>query len=86
MQGLIREHIERSHLEVIVIVEAIDPHSSNTFQARHSYTADDIEYDRAFETCMTVGSDGQARLDWQLFHKTKEVPFNAAQIIGGSHS
>ena len=86
MQGLIRNHIERSHLEVIVIVEAIDPHSSNTFQARHSYTADDIEYDRAFETCMNVAPDGRARLDWDLFHTTKQVPFNAAQIIGGSHS
>ena len=86
MQGLIRNRIERSHLEVIVIVEAIDPHSSNTFQARHSYTADDIEYDRAFETCMNVAPDGRARLDWDLFHTTKQVPFNAAQIIGGSHS
>ena len=29
---------------------------------------------------------GQARLDWDLFNKTKESPFNTAQIIGGAHS
>jgi hypothetical protein len=37
MRKLIKQHLSRSHLEVVVIVEAIDPHSSNTFQARHSY-------------------------------------------------
>ena len=34
MRKLIKQHITRSHLEVVIIVEAIDPHSSNTFQVR----------------------------------------------------
>ena len=86
MRKLIKQHLTRSNLEVCIIVEAIDPHSSNTFQARHSYTADDIVFDHSFEPVMKVASDGQAKLDWDLFHKTKESPFNTAQIIGGAHS
>ena len=35
---------------------------------------------------MAVDPDGMARLDWSKFHDTYKVPFNAAQIIGGSHS
>lgn len=33
----LRAHIARSDVEVVVLVEAIDPQTSNTFQARHSY-------------------------------------------------
>ena len=87
MQELIRQHLQRSKLEVIIVVEAIDPHSSNTFQARHSYTSDDIEFDKSFQSCMRVDpADGMARLDWSSFHQVYKVPFNATQIIGGSHS
>jgi hypothetical protein len=86
MRALIRQHMERSQLEIIVIVEAIDPHSSNTFQARHSYTSRDIEFDKSFCGCMTVAPDGLACLDWELFHTLKDVPFNASHIIGSSHS
>ena len=60
--------------------------SSRAVQARHSYTAEDIVFDHSFLPCMTAAPDGQARLDWDLFHKTKESPFNTAQIIGGAHS
>jgi len=86
MRKLIKQHLSRSHLEVVVIVEAIDPHSSNTFQARHSYTAEDILFDHSFEASMQIAADGQAQLNWDLFHKTKESPFNTAQIVGGAHS
>ena len=86
MRRMIREHIANSALEVVVIVEAIDPHSSNTFQARHSYTAADIEFDHSFMPCMSVASDGQALLNWESFHKLKEAPFNTTNIIGGAHA
>ena len=87
MQELIRQHLQRSRLEVIVVVEAQDPHSSKSFQARHSYTADEIEFDKNFAACMSVDpKDGMARLNWNLFHKVYPVPFNTTQIIGGSHS
>lgn len=36
MREAIREHLVSSEVEIIVVVEGIDPASSNTFQARHS--------------------------------------------------
>lgn len=36
-QEELRAHVARSDVEVVVLVEAIDPQTSNTFQARHSY-------------------------------------------------
>ena len=87
MQELIRQHLQRSRVEVIIVVEAIDPHSGNNFQARHSYTAEDIEFDKNFTACMGVDSEtGMAHLDWNKFHALYKVPFNASQVIGGSHS
>ena len=63
---------------------SLRPHTNT--QARHSYTSSDIVFDHSFEACMEVAADGQAHLRWDLFHKTKESPFNTAQIIGGAHS
>ena len=45
MKKEIRKHIERSCLEIIVIVEGIEPNSSHSFQARNSYTIDNIVFD-----------------------------------------
>ena len=87
MQELIRQHLQRSRVEVVIVVEAMDPHSSNSFQARHSYVAEDIEFDKSFAACMDVDPEtGMAHLDWSKFHGLHKVPFNASQIIGGSHS
>jgi hypothetical protein len=39
--------------ELIVVVEGIDPLTSGTFQALHSYMAEDIEWHARFVPCMT---------------------------------
>ena len=86
MRKQIKAHLCNSELEVVVIVEGIDPYTSNTFQARHSYSGEDIVFDQSFEACMSVAADGMAQLNWDSFHKMKDCPFNASQIIGSSHS
>lgn len=80
MREEIRRHIIDSELEIIVLVEAIEPSSSNTFQARHSYMASDIEFDSQFAPTMSVKSDGRAHLDWNCFHKTTPVQFNTRAV------
>ena len=80
MREEIRRHIIDSELEIIVLVEAIEPSSSNTFQARHSYMASDIEFDAQFAPTMSVKMDGRAHLDWNSFHKLTDVPFNARAV------
>ena len=66
-------------------VGAIDPLSGGTFQARHSYAAEDIVFDHTFVPCMSQGHDGRAKLDWQQFHQLRKVNFND-YMVGGSHS
>ena len=85
LREAIRQHIGTSEVEVIVCVEAIDPLSGYSFQARHSYTADDIVFDHTFVPCMLQGPDGRAKLDWAKFHALQEVNFND-YMIGVSHS
>ena len=86
MQQAIRKHLSASEMEVIVVLEGIDPHTSNTFQARQSYTASDIVFDEMFVPSLSVGGDGQAVFDWTAFHQLQSVPFNRKHLIFGAHS
>ena len=86
MRRAIKEHLQNSSIEVIVVVEGIEPASSCTFMARHSYIASEIAFDETFEPCMSLATDGAAQLSWDLFHGTRPVAFNSRQIIGASHS
>ena len=86
MQQEIRDHLSRSELEVIVVLEGIDPHTSSTFQARHSYTAQDVVFDQMFVPSLSVGRDGRAVFDWNAFHEQQPVPFNRRHLIFGAHS
>jgi len=85
MREAIRRHLEESEIEVIVLVEGIDPVSSNTFQARHSYMSSDICFDCGFSPVMSISEDGVPHLDWDVFHNVKELPFNTSTMVGSSH-
>ena len=83
----ISDHIQRSEVELVALVEAIDPFTSATFQARHSWRADDIVLDHEFAPVMTLRDGGGARLDWSAFHTLLPVAEeNARHVIGSSHS
>ncbi|KAK3235953.1 hypothetical protein CYMTET_53878 [Cymbomonas tetramitiformis] len=75
LRSRIKEHISDSHVEIVVLVEAVDPHSSCTFQARHSYTDSDVVFDHMFKECMSLGADGNAELDLSEFHLLIPAPF-----------
>ena len=86
MREAIRRHLSESELELIVLVEAIDPFSSNTFQAVHSYMSSDIVFDSRFAPTMKVSENGQANLAWEAFHELRDAPFNSRQFVASSHS
>lgn len=50
----VQRHIESTLSEIVVVVEAIDPQLSGTFQALQSYKYDDIEFGANFEKCMYI--------------------------------
>jgi len=67
---------QANHLEVVVLVEGIEPTTSSTLQARHSYAvgpsvSGDFEWDADFEECCEAvpgrGSKGLV-LDLSRFH------------------
>merc|ERR1719433_2135575 len=72
----IKDHCARNYLEVIVIVEGIEPTTSSTLQARHSYIVggpgdSDVAWDMEFaECCRLPQGDGRRGLGLDLarFH------------------
>lgn len=63
--------------ELICVVEGIDPLSSGTFQALHSYMPEDIEWNAAFVPCITSTTALDATfVDLSLFHQTKSTLAN----------
>lgn len=73
LRKAIEDHLYDSALEIVVVMEAIEPASSCTFQARNSYTIHNIEFDRWFAPCVRVGKRGQAEVNLNHFHATRAV-------------
>ena len=67
-RGAIEAFMRSSQLEVVVLVEGIEPATSDTIQARHSYTVDEIVWDHTFLPCLTRTSSG-CTVDYSRFHK-----------------
>ena len=65
----VRNHIEHTLSEIIVVVEAIDPQLSGTFQSLQSYKYNDIVFGAEFTNCMS-SKDGIFCVDMKRFHKT----------------
>jgi len=63
----VQRHIERKLSEIIVVVEAIDPQLSGTFQSVQSYKYDDIEFGADFERCLSARNN-KFIVDLQKFH------------------
>eukprot|EP00730_Choanoeca_flexa_P014149 TRINITY_DN6079_c0_g1_i1.p1 TRINITY_DN6079_c0_g1~~TRINITY_DN6079_c0_g1_i1.p1 ORF type:complete len:512 (+),score=97.87 TRINITY_DN6079_c0_g1_i1:73-1536(+) len=64
----IQDQLKQENIEILAIVEGVDPYTAATVQARHSYTHDDIVFDHTFAPCVTKGSDGACQLDMHFFH------------------
>lgn len=60
-----RDYLRKSNVEIICVMEAIDPIMSGTFQAVQSYTSDDIAFDADFAPCVMADSDGgEKNMGW----------------------
>ena len=80
----IAKHILETVVEVIVTLDATDPLTGSPFQARHSYTRDEIVFDARFEPAVFREEDGGARIDWECFHALEPVGFNeTAEVEAG---
>lgn len=76
-EASLRHHLEHSDLEVLVVVEGIEPYTSSTLMARHSYNykAGEILFNHAFPPCVDLATDGAAIIDLDKFNETiKTIP------------
>jgi len=63
----VQRHIERKLSEIVVVVEAIDPQLSGTFQSVQSYKYDDIDFGADFERCL-FARNNKFIVDLRKFH------------------
>ena len=67
--------------ELICVVEGIDPLTSGTFQALHSYMPEDIEWGARFVPCLTSTTAlSSTFVDLDLFHQVE--PADEGQVTG----
>jgi len=76
----IKEHFSHNYLEVVVIVEGIEPSTSSSLQARYSYVIGgpgdgDVAWDMIFAECCRIPREaGRAlSLDLARFHKLEPI-------------
>jgi len=67
----VEQFLQRRYMEVVVIVEGIEPTTSCTLQARHSYLfPEDITWDADFADCMLPGTaTSPCTVDLGRFHE-----------------
>eukprot|EP00931_Biecheleriopsis_adriatica_P022426 TRINITY_DN14418_c0_g1_i1.p1 TRINITY_DN14418_c0_g1~~TRINITY_DN14418_c0_g1_i1.p1 ORF type:complete len:506 (+),score=58.98 TRINITY_DN14418_c0_g1_i1:26-1543(+) len=78
------------YLEILVMVSGIEQTTASSFEARHSYTLDDIFWNRTFRPCVSINAQGYHCVDLNGFHQSYDVdepshaddPFNR----GPAHS
>merc|ERR1711920_46208 len=67
----VRAHLRsRSYLEVLVLLSGTEDATASSIEARHSYTLDDILWDRAFCSCVSIDSAGKHCVDFANIHST----------------
>lgn len=68
------QHMRQTSMEVIVLVEGIECGTSMTVQLTHSFsvTHGDVTPNRTFEPCV-FERQGRCEVDFEAFHRTREV-------------
>ena len=74
IRDAIQRRFKERNIEVICLVEATDPHTANTFQARHSYTYEDLEFDAQHSPCISIGSQYKMEIDLSAYHGVVRHP------------
>ncbi|TMW65139.1 hypothetical protein Poli38472_009306 [Pythium oligandrum] len=79
----IMNHLRKTELEVIVVLEGIDGSTSNTMQARHSYTDEEIAWDSTFENCVSKTPEG-VLINFDRFHLLRPAPEDTEHWVSPS--
>mmetsp|Transcript_61972 Transcript_61972/g.191919 ORF Transcript_61972/g.191919 Transcript_61972/m.191919 type:complete len:407 (-) Transcript_61972:5-1225(-) len=70
----IARHLSQAQMEVLCLVEGVEPATSGTLQARCSYTNDDIVFNASFQRCVSRAADGTCEVNLDAFHELVQRP------------
>lgn len=70
------EFLAETEMEIVVMLEGIEPIGSCTIQARHSYTYDQIMFNHDFKDPVSRDPDGRCVVDIEAMNRT--VPLEGA--------
>ena len=68
-ESVLRNHLIGDDLEICVMIEGTESVTSNSLQARYSYTADDIEFNMTFRPCVSINEKKEAVIDFNKFQE-----------------
>mmetsp|Transcript_80840 Transcript_80840/g.210610 ORF Transcript_80840/g.210610 Transcript_80840/m.210610 type:complete len:479 (-) Transcript_80840:90-1526(-) len=79
----VADRFQKGQLEVLCVVEGIEPTTSGTMQARQSYTCDDVVFNAAFQRCVRRAEDGMCEFNFDAFHELVELNGDGNVVVQG---
>mmetsp|Transcript_101270 Transcript_101270/g.255046 ORF Transcript_101270/g.255046 Transcript_101270/m.255046 type:complete len:423 (+) Transcript_101270:430-1698(+) len=71
----VKEHLrQRPYLEVLVLLSGTEDATASSIEARHSYTLEDIVWNRAFKPCVSIDTQGVHCINFAHIHTTYPAP------------
>jgi potassium inwardly-rectifying channel subfamily J len=72
-------YMQDRRVEIVAVVEGCDQATGGSVQARHSFTVDEIFWDKSFKQCVFVDKDdGAAIVDFSQFHEYQDCSLDSA--------
>lgn len=66
LKEVVRNFLSQNYVEIVVIVEGIEPITTHPIQARYSYTSEDVNFDSTFVPCVSTRSHNLVVDYWQF--------------------
>ncbi len=71
--GANREQLLRDRIEIVVVLSGVDDRYAQRIHARHSYSADEIRWDKRFADVLSIQPDGRRLVDYSRFHDVVDI-------------
>jgi inward rectifier potassium channel len=70
--GATADSLRADQAEIIVVISGVDDTFAQRIHARHTYSAEEIVWDKEFENVLSVEPDGRWVLDYRRFHEVHD--------------
>lgn len=70
----LQEYFASSNFEIVVVMEGLEPITTNDVAVRHCYSNDDVVFDHEFVDCVEVNQEGALEVDYGKFLQVVPSP------------